>query len=1249
MLNRIFRSLRGESSEDQSVRPEPQPTQGFGRRGLDSFRRSAEAESAMPVRQPEAVPPGASAEPAQPAPPAAIPTIAPFKPLVAENPAEAVDRLLPIVLGIESRAVREFLIACAKNDDPEWTTERRERHAADMEAAILTADPLDVALDLHIRMPARRGLPNPEGELRRLNHNFDEIHRKAWRLAGSEPRFSDAQLRKAISAMGKLIASGLNRSTDIFDHYYWQTVRAAAADNWPKWKEPLVAAFSEAFTGTPFSHQNVVAVIERLLQETELKPADVPELAAIEDAGAKLDAIRAAIAAELDEPFGAALFRVLDARSTFIDANKIPELVALRALEPDERGIGFVKFLDALTSLGRHGLTRWGQLSKEGGRYRFGIQYDEMPVAFSSLFQQLVRRKIELPDADRTLARFCDILPKLFYLKDRKVLELYIETMRRYPEGATVAKIREFLGASPKVGSVMGPNGVAIEMNVDVHPFKEFRIEIEDALRSLPAREAAVGTVQTGMAQSAEPISVLQGLPPRHLPDLDFTAYGCWHKLQEHFQNVLDARLYDEPHRDLLERLAHLDAQLKAHHDQGGQQTPEELIRIVSSNGFKGANFVPGFLRSAVATGARIHNRMTVFAPFVAQYPEQSRALSRLVEMLGAKSSPTRKWLDEGHDALDGIAPELMVAMLENLAANPVPSDLDSSGDGTLRSLIFLSSRLDPRLIGPCLVKMAVRDCYAKQSGHGVSPGMKNEKVGNACVWALSEMPEGAGIPYLARVQGRVNYPKVKGFIDKRLDAAAQNAGMTRGELDEITVPTHGLDRNGVFIQAVADGSAVLRVDGSHVAIEWIAAGGKALNAPSTAMKADAEAIKAIRSLAKEVKADLSVQIDRLQRIYLEKREWPVEIWYQRYCAHPLVGPLARRLIWWLDSADGNLVAVLPSADGQSLHSATGAEVFASADAKVRLWHPIEAKVEDIEAWRDRLEELRLVQPFAQAWREVYILTDAERETGTYSNRWAAHILRQHQTMELARTNGWMVTHRLGYDVRNDEPWHRMIAAHGLVADYWVEGCGGEHAEFSPGGAFTYISTDRVQFHKVDAKAKDTARGPRRGDAVPLVEIPAIVFSEIMRQGDLFTSVASIGNDPAWLDDGAEAEHPNSWRRQANEYWRSANTTELEASAKRRRAILERTIPRLKIAEKLSLDDRYLYVQGTRHQYRIHLGAGGAFRGERHICIVPKSEPTTGKVWLPFEGDRTLSIILSKALLLAQDDKITDPVILAQL
>jgi hypothetical protein len=43
------------------------------------------------------------------------------------------------------------------------------------------------------------------------------------------------------------------------------------------------------------------------------------------------------------------------------------------------------------------------------------------------------------------------------------------------------------------------------------------------------------------------------------------------------------------------------------------------------------------------------------------------------------------------------------------------------------------------------------------------------------------------------------------------------------------------------------------------------------------------------------------------------------------------------------------------------------------------------------------------------------------------------------------------------------------------------------------------------------------------------------------------------------------------------------------------------------------------------------------------------SDETGGKVFLPFEGDQTLAIVLSKAFLLAADTKITDPSIVSQI
>jgi hypothetical protein len=76
-------------------------------------------------------------------------------------------------------------------------------------------------------------------------------------------------------------------------------------------------------------------------------------------------------------------------------------------------------------------------------------------------------------------------------------------------------------------------------------------------------------------------------------------------------------------------------------------------------------------------------------------------------------------------------------------------------------------------------------------------------------------------------------------------------------------------------------------------------------------------------------------------------------------------------------------------------------------------------------------------------------------------------------------------------------------------------------------------------------------------------------------------------------------------------------------------------------------------VQGKLRTYKIHLGSGNILMepNGQYLCIVPgrASDVAEDKVFLPFEGDRTLSIILSKALLLADDDKIRDPSITRQI
>ena len=140
--------------------------------------------------------------------------------------------------------------------------------------------------------------------------------------------------------------------------------------------------------------------------------------------------------------------------------------------------------------------------------------------------------------------------------------------------------------------------------------------------------------------------------------------------------------------------------------------------------------------------------------------------------------------------------------------------------------------------------------------------------------------------------------------------------------------------------------------------------------------------------------------------------------------------------------------------------------------------------------------------------------------------------------------------------------------------------------------------------------------------------------------------------DPNWTDGGRTAEHPNQWRRTIGaDYWRTQAFGDLSAMAKTRLALLTALLPSLAIG-KVSriIDGRYLRVEGKRRAYKIHLGSGSILMepNDRYLCIVPAS--TDGAdVRLPFEGDNMLSIILSKAAMLADEDKITDPSILSQL
>jgi hypothetical protein len=562
----------------------------------------------------------------------------------------------------------------------------------------------------------------------------------------------------------------------------------------------------------------------------------------------------------------------------------------------------------------------------------------------------------------------------------------------------------------------------------------------------------------------------------------------------------------------------------------------------------------------------------------------------------------------------------------------------DQANSTSLRGLVWLTAWLPEQPETARVLGGLVETSLKKAAGIGP----RCPKVANAAVHALSRIPTEAALAQIARLASRVTYKGTLKELNAALDARAAAMNLSRDEVEELAVPTYGLTGVGVRVERFGDATATLDLAGGTVT--WQNGAGKVVKAPPASVRTDhAEDLKEFKASVKDIDKMLSAQAERLDRQFLAQRTWSYGAWRERYIDHPLLGTLARRLIWLVDGVpvlfwDGDL----RTHDGKPV----------DAGEAVRLWHPIDREVDEVLAWRSWLEDKQVTQPFKQAHREVYRLTAAEERTGVYSNRFAAHVLRQHQFHALAAVRGWRNRLRLMVD-DSYEPASRDLPQWGLRAEFWIEGVGDDWgADTSESGAYLRLATDQVRFYRHGA-AENYAHaggggyeqwGTEPAAPLPLTDIPPLVLSEVLRDVDLFVGVSSVGNDPTWQDGGPEGRF--------REYWESYSFGELSGTAQTRREMLERLVPRLAIADRATVDGRFLVVRGDIRSYKIHLGSGNILMSpnDEYLCIVPKQAaggPTD--VFLPFEGDRVLAVILSKALMLARDTAITDPTITQQI
>ena len=344
----------------------------------------------------------------------------------------------------------------------------------------------------------------------------------------------------------------------------------------------------------------------------------------------------------------------------------------------------------------------------------------------------------------------------------------------------------------------------------------------------------------------------------------------------------------------------------------------------------------------------------------------------------------------------------------------------------------------------------------------------------------------------------------------------------------------------------------------------------------------------------------LKEQYTRTRKMLEESMEdgIPFEIWeLQAFLKNPVLRPLTEPLVYVTEESEkGEGKMGFLSEDGLTDWSG---QIFAvTPKTQVRIAHPWDLYRDG--HWQDYqnvLFEKQIRQPFKQVFRELYVKLTEElnkRESRLFSG----YQIQPKKTVATLRTRRWVADYESG--LQKVYYKENLVAVIYALADW-----------FSPSDIEAPTLESVVFYDRKDFSQKKIS------------DIPDRIYSEVMRDVDLAVSTAYVG--------GVDPESSHS-------------TVEM------RRVIVEGNL-KLFGVKNVRLERNHAVIDGQLGQYTVHLGSGVVHQtGNAMLYILPVHSQHRGKLFLPFvDEDPKTAEVWSKILLLAEDKKIKDPAILAQI
>ncbi|MBE1537247.1 DUF4132 domain-containing protein [Actinomadura algeriensis] len=261
-------------------------------------------------------------------------------------------------------------------------------------------------------------------------------------------------------------------------------------------------------------------------------------------------------------------------------------------------------------------------------------------------------------------------------------------------------------------------------------------------------------------------------------------------------------------------------------------------------------------------------------------------------------------------------------------------------------------------------------------------PGEGGHRYAVTGLDVLADIGSDVALMHLHSISQKVRFRGLKQRAQEKIREVAETRGLSLDELADRLVPSFGLDADGSMVLDYGPRRFTVGFDERLAPFVTDDSGRLRRTLPKPGAKDDPDlgpaAHKAFTALKKDVRAVAADQVRRLERAMAAGRRWTLEEFGTYLVRHPLVGHLARRLVWLAETGDA--VASFRVAEDGTFADA-GDETFVPPEsARVGVAHPIHLG-DALTAWTDVFADYEILQPFEQLARPVRVLTAAEGQS----------------------------------------------------------------------------------------------------------------------------------------------------------------------------------------------------------------------------------------------------------------------------